>query len=218
MRKDFKAEYDRNGAFTGYKETGRVVATVDGKPEQLAEMDERLLGAFAMPSVEQVEEWLVELSLLAPRRADGDGNDLLRIEAYASRLREYPADVAREALLGRVWRFWPSWFELHEVCEELTAHRRAVCAAVDRAIAEREERELRARALPTEQTTRPTAEEAAAAQARTDAARKATVQFAGDIIASMTAKAAEQQAARAAALEEAANSYAPFRGGMEAAE
>src|SRR5690606_28314230 len=113
---------------------------------------DRMAGAFATPTDDQVEEWIAELSLIAPKRFDGEGNEMLRLRAYVSRLRDYPADVVREALLSRVWRFFPSWAELSEACDELVSHRRAVRAELDRAEAKIRERELRARALPSETT------------------------------------------------------------------
>lgn len=161
MQKDFKPEYDRNGAFLGYKNTGRLLAIVNGTPENLAGLQVKIAGAFATPHLDQVEAWLVELSLIAPRRSDGDGNDLLRLEAYASRLSAYPADVVREALLGRTWRFWPSWFELHEICEELIGHRRAVRDALTQKI---EGPAQAARSLPTGRNVVLTEEERAGRQ------------------------------------------------------
>ena len=195
-----RAKYDRNGAFLGYELTGQTVARVDGSPEQIAAYRERITGAFEAPSESMSEAWLVELSMIAPRRNDGEGNAELLLSAYSSRLGNYPADVAREALLGRTWRFFPSWFELHEVCEELASQRRAVHAAVERAIAEREERELRARALPPEWCAVPTADEHHENRAKRS-------QVLGDLIAELSAKAKAQEADRLAAQEAAVASY-----------
>lgn len=136
MNKGFKARYDKHGVFLGYDETGALVASIDGTPEGIAAMRSRIEGAFTPAARDQVEEWLAELAVLAPRRNDGDGNAALVVSAYSQRLSGYPADVVREALLGRVWRFWPSWAELHEVCEDLTKQRRAVRAELDRAAAD----------------------------------------------------------------------------------
>ncbi len=80
--------------------------------------------------VRAVEAWLAELSVITAKRADDEFSETLRLEAYASRLRRYPADVAREALLGRTWKFWPSWAELEQVCENLSAPRKAMIRAL----------------------------------------------------------------------------------------
>ena len=77
-----------------------------------------------------VEGWLAELSVITAKRADDEFSETLRLEAYASRLRRYPADVAREAILGRTWKFWPSWAELEQVCENLSAPRKAMIRAL----------------------------------------------------------------------------------------
>lgn len=79
----------------------------------------------------EVEGWLAELSVITARRADDEFSETLRLEAYASRLRRYPADVAREAVLGRSWKFWPAWSELETVCDQLAAPRRAMIRALE---------------------------------------------------------------------------------------
>lgn len=86
--------------------------------------------SVAAPSRE-IEAWLAELSVITARREADEFTETLRLEAYASRLRRYPADVAREAVLGRSWKFWPSWAELQQVCDQLHAPRKAMIAAID---------------------------------------------------------------------------------------
>lgn len=93
--------------------------------------------------VAAVEGWLAELSVITARRQDDEFAEELRISAYASRLRQFPADVVKEALLRRTWKFWPSWAELEEVCRALAAPRAAMIAAMRRGPepAENEQRE-----------------------------------------------------------------------------
>ncbi len=78
-----------------------------------------------------IEGWLAELSVIVAKRMDDEFTENLRLEAYASRLRRYPADVARHAVLGHSWRFWPSWSELEAVCDQLVAPRRAMIRALE---------------------------------------------------------------------------------------
>jgi hypothetical protein len=77
-----------------------------------------------------IEGWLAELSVIVARRPGDDFSEELRLTAYASRLRDYPADVVREALLSRTWKFWPTWEELKIACEALVAPRRLMIAAL----------------------------------------------------------------------------------------
>lgn len=79
-----------------------------------------------------IEGWLAELSVIVAKRVDDEFTENLRLEAYASRLRQYPADVARQAVLCHPWRFWPSWAELKAVCDQLAAPRRAMIAALEK--------------------------------------------------------------------------------------
>ncbi len=89
------------------------------------------LRKFQTPaSARDIEEWLAELSVIVARRQDDEFTESLRLEAYAARLRRYPADVSREAVLGRTWKFWPSWQELEEVCLALAAPRSAMIRAL----------------------------------------------------------------------------------------
>ena len=206
VSKDMKAKY-QDGAFIGYEPTGRTVATVSGTPEAIAAMRDRMEGAFAPPVEDQLEVWLAELDMIAPRRASSTNDDDLRMQAYINRLAGYPADVVREALLSRTWRFFPSWFELQEVCDELVAHRRAVRAELDRAEEKAREREMRARAIVREVTPeeRQAAEDAHVAQ-KAEAAR-----MVDDVLAGMKAKLAEDEAAQKARADAARASYAKFR-------
>lgn len=79
-----------------------------------------------------IEAWLAELDAITARRPDDEVTAAVRLRAYTNRLSEYPADIARHALLGRTWRFFPTWEELRAICEQEMAERRAMVAALDR--------------------------------------------------------------------------------------
>jgi hypothetical protein len=103
----------------------RVVNNNPPAEVRAAAVDE--LERFMTPAPGRVTQlWLVELSLITSRRADDVETETLRLTAYSDRLGAYPADVVREALLVRAWRWWPSWAELREVCEELVSPRRTL--------------------------------------------------------------------------------------------
>ena len=79
---------------------------------------------FSTPAPQRpIEAWLAELSVLVTRRGEDEFAEDLRVEAYASRLKAYPADVARHVLLDCRWRFWPSWAEIAEAADALAAWR-----------------------------------------------------------------------------------------------
>lgn len=204
VSRDTEARYDKSGAFLGWEPNGKTLAIVKGSPEAIDAMRQRMEGAFAPAQEPQIELWLAELDQIAPRRASSGADDDLRLRAYVTRLVDYPADVVREALLQRRWRFFPSWAELAEVCDELVQHRRAVRAELDRQAEAACERELRARALPTEATTTRTAEEDAAV-------RKRTAASVADILASMQARVAAENVEKATRQQAAADSYERFR-------
>lgn len=106
------------------------VASGTAEDRRAAVADLRML--LTPPEVPQIEAWLAELSVLAPKRASDEFEEALRLSAYTSRLGAFPADVVRYALMERPWRFWPSWHELEAVCREVTAKRLAMIAALER--------------------------------------------------------------------------------------
>lgn len=204
VSRDSEARYDKNGAFLGWEPNGKTLAIIKGTPEAIEAMRQRMDGAFAPAPVPQIELWLAELDQIAPRRAASGADDDLRLRAYVSRLVDYPADVAREALLQHRWRFFPSWAELAEVCDVLVQHRRAVRAELDRQAAAAREQELRARALPHNNSYTRTDDER-------EAERRAAKARADEILAGLTGALRTQEADAAARAQAAAASYERFR-------
>lgn len=88
---------------------------------------------FMVPAPQgEIEGWLAELSVIVAKRKDDAFDEGLRLQAYATRLRLYPADVARAAILKQPsWQFWPTWAELEKVCETTCAPRRRMINALE---------------------------------------------------------------------------------------
>lgn len=91
-----------------------------------------LVNFMAPAEQRNVEAWLAELSVIVARRPQESVDEAIRLQAYASRLRAFPADVARQALLGRSWQFWPTWAELEAECKRLAGPRSAMFTALSR--------------------------------------------------------------------------------------
>ncbi len=110
----------------------RIVKGCDviGTPEARAEAIAALEKLETPADARGVEAWLAELSVIVAKRQDDEFTESLRLEAYASRLRQYSADVARAAVLDHPWKFWPSWAELEALCNQLVAPRKAMLAAM----------------------------------------------------------------------------------------
>lgn len=120
--------YDANGAFVGSDLVPDVIRA-NGTPEQMAAVADAITETLVPASRDTVEEWLAELSVIAPSRADDEMTAMLKLEAYGRRLAEYPADMVKHVLLGKTWRFFPSWFELEEQLKPLKRERDAMLAA-----------------------------------------------------------------------------------------
>lgn len=129
-RKKWVGLYD-NGASVG----GHAVSLgfeADGPESARAAALADLSKLMAPAPSAQIEAWLAELSVIAPKRAGDEFEEALRLTAYARRLEAFPADVVRYALLERPWRFWPSWAELDAACGEAVSRRKAMLEALAR--------------------------------------------------------------------------------------
>jgi hypothetical protein len=120
-----------------------VKVQVFGTPQDRADAASAIEGFFTPAPKPQIEEWLAELSVITRRKQDDDITEGLRLNAYSSRLAEYPADIAKEALLRHKWLFFPAWAELQDVCDKLAAPRRAMLWHLQNApVEEQENREI----------------------------------------------------------------------------
>ena len=89
------------------------------------------LQKFETPAtVRNIEIWLAELSVITAGRGRDGVEAELALTAYSSRLSNYPADVARYAILGKTWKWFPTWAELESVCEAKAGPRRHMIAAL----------------------------------------------------------------------------------------
>lgn len=131
-----KAKYN-DGVFVGYHDTGGFTSSARGLTHDLESVLRSIVRPALIPAnAAQIEPWLAELSVIAPSRAADPATDELRMTAYATRLSAYPPDVVHAALLGTTWRFFPSWAELEDACEQAVAPRRAMEAEIERRIIE----------------------------------------------------------------------------------
>lgn len=82
------------------------------------------------PTVRRVEDWLAELSVITAGRGKEGFDAELLINAYSSRLSEFPADVVKYALLKHRWKWFPTWAELETVCVSKAGPRKHMIAAL----------------------------------------------------------------------------------------
>jgi hypothetical protein len=103
---------------------------VDRSRETVANVAAWVERAMTAAPNRTIAKWLAILSVRVARRAEDPITETLRLEDTTRNLVGYPADVVHEALLVQDWKFWPSWSELHEVCEGLVNPRRRMLAAL----------------------------------------------------------------------------------------
>ena len=86
---------------------------------------------FLVPApVRQIEQWLAELSVITAGRGREGFDAELMVTAYSSRLAQFPADIARHALLAKTWKWFPTWDELERVCKSKAGPRLHMIAAL----------------------------------------------------------------------------------------
>ena len=107
-------------------------AEIEGTPDAIGTWAQKI-AAVQMPTPrDMVEVWLAELSVSAKKRQEDGFSDALRIEVYSRELAKYPADVVKEALATRRWKFWPALSEVQEICDVMCRTRAVYAAAAAR--------------------------------------------------------------------------------------
>ena len=149
-----------NGDRTPYRTVTWWTAKAD-TVEQVHAARRKVSSSLTPPDRDQAVGWLAELSVITARRMDDDMTEDLRAAAYSRRLADYPADIARHALLAHRWKFFPTWAEVADVCDELMQSRKKLLFALDTAEREVRDRDIKARALPTREAAVKTPEEKA---------------------------------------------------------
>jgi len=103
---------------------------VSGTPEDIRAALADLRNFETPAPRRQIEMWLAELSVMVAKRQEDEFSEQLRVEAYASRLSQYPADVVRTVICEGTFKFWPTWDELKRKCDALASPRRSMIAAL----------------------------------------------------------------------------------------
>lgn len=107
-------------------------AEATGPADALTAWGDKIAAVRTPAPREMVEIWLAELSVSAKKRQEDGFSDVLRVEVYASDLARYPADVVKEALSPRRWKFWPALSEVQEICDAMCRTRAVYAAAAAR--------------------------------------------------------------------------------------
>jgi len=105
---------------------------VHGDNESRAAALADLLNFQTPAPIRTIEDWLAELSVISASRSREEIESALMVTAYSSRLSQYPADIVREALLVKAWKWWPTWDELRKECEAKAGPRRHMIAALQK--------------------------------------------------------------------------------------
>jgi hypothetical protein len=105
------------------------------KPESIAVARDQLAAAMVPPHPKQLVMELTRLWSLTAHKSHSDQTLDLLLEAFASKLEDYPADAVIETL--REWpennKWWPTWVELKTRIEKKCRHRRLLLTALTKA-------------------------------------------------------------------------------------
>jgi hypothetical protein len=125
-----KAKYDGDGAFLGYDPV-KVPVVASGPYEAVDAIADKIRSTMQPAQRAKIEQWLAELSVISAQRKSDQITLELMLGAYTKRLEGYPADMVRDVLIIRIWKFFPTWAELSEILESMMADRRAMLAACE---------------------------------------------------------------------------------------
>lgn len=129
-----RVKYDNRYPPEGGSYSIAVGCECDGSVAARASMEADLVNFLAPAEQRTIEGWLAELSVIVARRQHEAVDEEVRLVAYASRLSQYPADVVRYVLIGKTWKFWPTWAELERECLMYASPRVEMLRAVRRPI------------------------------------------------------------------------------------
>lgn len=204
-RIDWRGSYEKpDGTIVPARVERRGYDAAIASHDQIESAIAKVEASMASADDRQVKIWIAELSVITARREDSPEAESLRLAAYAGRLADYPADVVRAALLDHRWKFFPTWAELGDVCDQLIAPRQQMKKALELAAWKAREKEIRDRALPTEATVTLTAEE------QRDRRNK-SMKMAGDVLRDMQEALAAQEADKQARRDAAIANYRKYR-------
>jgi hypothetical protein len=110
--------------------------------EVLTEGRTAILGLSEPAPDDMILRALLKLRSLTASRGIGDADLDMTLEAYAEKLKEYPADATIQALGEAPDRskWFPTWHDLKTRIHYLSQHRRLILEAIDRKIAKLEPR------------------------------------------------------------------------------
>ena len=126
--KRLKPKYDDGGAFLD-NDLEAVPIIASGDVVDLARFAEAVADTLRPAPRADIEHWIAELSMIAPSGALDRASITLKLEAYLRRLEGYPADMVHHVLLGKAWRFFPSWFDLKNDLDKMLQDRTAMLDA-----------------------------------------------------------------------------------------
>lgn len=107
-----------------------VSCAINGTDEQRKAALADVIKFLTPAPVHSIEDWLAELSVITAGRGKEGFDAELLLNAYSSRLSEFPADVVRHALLKHRWKWFPTWAELETVCKAKAGPRKHMIAAL----------------------------------------------------------------------------------------
>lgn len=109
-----------------------VGCDVDGAAEQREAALADLKNFMTPADTREIEAWIAELSVITAGRGREGFDAELMVSAYSSRLRAFPADVVRWALLKKSWKWFPTWDELEKACKAKSGPREHMIYALSK--------------------------------------------------------------------------------------
>lgn len=109
-----------------------VACSAQGDGDAKSKALDRVKATLTPAPIRAIEQWVAELSVITAGRSRDGMEAAVLVTAYTSRLRQYPADVVKHALLGKTWQWFPTWADLERICEASVAPRKHMIDALSK--------------------------------------------------------------------------------------
>jgi hypothetical protein len=120
----------KTGEPSGWRDVVSGAQVIPSAGTNLGECMRTIAEVMAPAPRKRILGWLAEVSTITARRNTDEAESTLTLEAYCSRLLQYPGDIVRDTLLGWSGKWFPTWGELKEILDGRTAPRVAIQGAL----------------------------------------------------------------------------------------
>jgi hypothetical protein len=120
----FVGVYDKSGAVIGSKVVDKgITFTGNPTPQQCQEAIREIEASLAPAPERTIQAWIAELDAVTVSQKGDEASIHVKLAAYTRRMSEIPEDIAERVLVGKSWKWFPTWYEIEEITAPLIEQR-----------------------------------------------------------------------------------------------